>query len=137
MSDAPEDLLEIHNTLMEEIRHSDGLVWQFGLAVVALEDGAVVLSEQTGFQSLAGKSTLVAGFLVSVGLSFVLLRHAYDRRGFVQRLRAVEGDLRVQYPKYYPEKAGSPQWFAAMVLAWVLMVESSAGFVLFVSQLVK
>jgi hypothetical protein len=135
VSHTPQDCLAIHSALAEELRHSDGIVWQFALAIIALEDGAVILSGQSGFQNLVGKGALAAGFLLSVCLSFVLVRHAYDRRGFVTRIHAVEDELRKEYPKFFVRAAGSPQWLASMLLAWILLAESAAGFVLFVTQL--
>lgn len=135
MSHSPQDCLEIHSALAEELRHSDGIVWQFALAIIALEEGSVVLSSQTGFQNSVGKGALAAGFLLSVCLSFVLVRHAYDRRGFVTRIQAVEEKLRKEFPKFFVRAAGSPQWLASMVLAWFLLVESGTAFVFFVWQL--
>lgn len=135
MDPAPQDCLEIHTTLAEELRHSDGLVWQFALAIIALEDGTVALSSLSGFQSQIGRSALSAGFLLSVCLSFVLLRHTYDRRGFVRRLLAVEEELRKTYPKFFMKIAGSPQWRASVCLAWVLLAESTVGFTLFLRHL--
>jgi hypothetical protein len=135
MSHTPQDCLEIHASLAEEIRHSDGLVWQFALAIIAIEDGAVILSAQSGFESLVGKAALTAGVLLSVCLSFVLLRHAYDRRCFVTRMVAVEDELRTEYPKFFVKRGGTPQWLASMILAWVLLVESTVCFVLFAWEL--
>jgi hypothetical protein len=135
MNHSTEDCLAIHAALAEELRHSDGMIWQFALAIVALEDGAVVLSGQESFQDTLGKGALAAGFLLSVCLSFVLLRHAIDRRGFVVRMRAVEDELRVGFPRFFTKTAGSPQWFASMVLASILLAESGVGFVLFVRAL--
>jgi hypothetical protein len=130
-----QDCLAIHTTLAEELRHSDGLVWQFALAIIALEDGTVALSSLSGFQSQIGRSALSAGFLLSVCLSVVLVRHAYDRRGFVHRLLAVEEELRKTYPRFFVHAAGSPQWRASMCLAWVLLAESAGGFALFLWHL--
>jgi len=135
MSESSEDYLEIHNSLAEELRHSDGLVWQLAIAIAAAEEGVVALSDHAAFQSAMGKGALVAGFLFSIGLSYVLLLHAYDRRSTVQRLRIVEEELSGAYPKVFVAKRGSPQWFASMLLAWFLLAESSVGFVLFVRQI--
>lgn len=135
MSDSSGNYLEIHSALAEELRHSDGFVWQLAIAIAAAEEGSVALSDHGGFHNLAGKGALAAGFLLSVGLSFILLRHAYDRRGFVHRLRLVEEELQREYPKIFVPIPGSPQWAAAMVLAWFLLTESSIGFVLFARQL--
>lgn len=136
MSDpTPQDCIEIHNALAEELRHSDGLVWQFALAIIALEDGAVALSGLSGFQSLSGKNALSAAFLLSVGLSIVLVRHAYERRGHIRRLHATEEELRQTYPRIFVPIPGSPQWRASLGLAWVLLAESVISFVLFLWQL--
>ena len=135
MSDTPEAYLEIHTSLSEELRHSDGLVWQLAIAIAAAEEGVVALSDHAAFQNAMGKGALAAGFLLAVSLSYVLLRHAYDRRGFVHRLRVVEEELRGPYPKVFVATRGSPQWCASMLLAWFLLGESSVGFVLFVRQI--
>lgn len=135
MSEDSDDHLEIHSSLAEEIRHSDGLVWQFAIAIAALEEGVVVLSDKAGFQNAAGRSALIAGFLLSVFLSFVLLRHAYDRRCYVRRILMVEEELAKSHPRIFARVAGSPQWFAPMLLAWFLFVESTIAFVLFVRLL--
>lgn len=95
----------------------------------------MALSSLSGFQSQIGRSALSAGFLLSVCLSFVLVRHAYDRRGFVGRLLAVEEELRKTYPRFFAQIAGSPQWRASMCLAWVLLAESTVGFALFLWHL--
>lgn len=135
VSHTTQDYLEIRASLAEELRHSDGIVWQFAIAIAGLEEGMVVLSDKSGFQSFVGKGALAAGFLLSVSLSFVLLRHAYDRRGFVQRLRVVEAELRKEFESVFVPTKGSPQWFATMLLAWFLVAESVVGCALFVHQL--
>lgn len=135
MSDTSEDHFEIHASLAEELRHSDNMVWQFGLAIVALEEGSIVLTGQSTFQNLLGKSTLVAGFLLSVCLSFVLVRQAYDRRDFVIRIKALEDELRQTHPKFFPQTVRTRQWAASMFLAWVLLIESSAGFIFFACRM--
>lgn len=117
------------------MRHSDGLVWQLAIAIAAAEEGVVALSDHAAFQNAMGKGALAGGFLFSVGLSYVLLRHAYDRRSYVQRLRILEEELSGTYPKVFGAKRGSPQWFASMLLAWFLLAESTVGFVLFVRQI--
>ncbi len=135
MSHPPPDYLEIHSALSEELRHSDGLVWQLAIAIAAAEEGVVALSDHAAFQHAMGKGALAGGFLLAVVLSFVLLRHACDRRVFVRRIRLVEEELRGEYPKIFTATRGSPQWFAAMLLAWFLLAESTVGFVLFARQL--
>lgn len=104
------------------------------IAIAAAEEGVVALSDHAGFQNLVGKGALAAGFLLSVFLSFVLIRHVRDRRVFVCRIRIVEEELRREYPKVFAATSGSPQWFAAMLLAWFLFAESAVGFVLFARQ---
>jgi hypothetical protein len=135
MSHTPQDYLAIHTSLSEELRHSDGVVWQLAIAIGAVEEGVVALSDHAGFQNLVGKGALGAGFLLSVGLSFVLIRHTCDRRGVVRRIRVVEEELCREYPKIFAAIKGSPQWFASMLVAWFLFAESTVGFVLFVHRL--
>jgi hypothetical protein len=134
VSDTPQ-YLELHSSLAEELRHSDGFIWQLAIAIIAIEEGTVALSPAGGFQSFVGKGALAAGSLLAVCLSFMLLRHAGDRRSVVRRMRTVEDELRKEYPKVFTETAGSPQWFAAMLLAWILLGESVVGFGLLLWQL--
>jgi len=133
MTDSP--YLEIHAALSEEIRHSDGLVWQLAIAIAAAEEGVVALSDHTAFQSTMGKGALAAGFFLSVCLSFVLLGHAYHRRIVVRRVQAVEERLSEADPKVFEPRATAPQWRASMLLAWFLLTESTVGFALLARHL--
>lgn len=131
MSHTPKDHLDIHKALSEELRHTSTVVWQFAIAIVTLQGGAVGLSGQRGFDSALGKCVLAAGFLLSVCFSLMLLRQAQERKGFVSRIHAVEAELRKEYPTFFTTIDSSPRWFTSIVLAMILFVESATGFVLF------
>jgi len=127
--------LEIHAALSEDIRNSNEVVWQLAIAIAAAEEGVVALSDHSGFHSSAGKIALSAGFFLSVGLSYVLLRHVCDRRATVRRLHAVEAELSRELRQVFQPVKSSPQWRAQMLLAWFLLLETSLGFLLFVRHL--
>ena len=94
------------------------------------------MSSQSGFQATLGKCLLATGFLLSLGFSLMLLRQAHERHGFVVRIHAVEEKLHegsnteffAPIPRAFP-------WFTSVVLAWILLVESVAGFFLFLFHL--
>ncbi len=131
MSDKSKDYLEIHRLHSEELRHTATVIWQFAIAIVTLQGGAVALSAQSGFQTALGRCVLIAGFLLSVCFSLMLIRQSRERRGFVARIHAVEKELRKEYPAFFDEIPSSFRWFSSVVLAWILLVESGVGFILF------
>ena len=133
MNESTRDYLEIHKLHSEELRHTATVIWQFSIAIVTLQGGAVALSAQSGFQTAFGRCVLVTAFLLSVCFSVMLLRQARERRGFVSRIHAVEKELRNDYPKFFEEIPSSFRWFSSVILAWILLIESSAGFILFLS----
>lgn len=84
-------LLEIHKTTSEELRHTATTIWQFSIAIVTLQGGAVALSGNKDFNSDLGKWVLAVGFLLSVCFSVMLVRQARERSGFVKRIYASRG----------------------------------------------
>ena len=131
------DRLEIYKLLSEELRHTATVVWQFAIAIVTLQGGAVALSAQNGFQSVLGKCVIATAFFLSACFSLMLLRQAYERRGHRDRIHAVEAELRKTYPEFaieLPRRHFS--WFTSVTLAWILVVESLLVLLLFLALLV-
>jgi len=125
-----ESYLELHKLISEELRHTSTVIWQFSIAIVTLQGGAVGLSAQSGFQGTIGKWVLAAGFFLSVCFSIMLIRQASERKGFVERMRAVEAELHKVYSFFAPVPT-SFRWFTSVLLARILLVESVIGFGLF------
>lgn len=134
-TDTTKDLLEIHKMLSDELRHTATVVWQFSIAIVTLQGGAVALTAQSGFQVTLGKWVLAAAFFLSVCFSMMLVRQARERSGFVTRIHAVETELRKAYPQFFIEIPRSFPWFTSVCLARILLVESAIGFALFLYYL--
>ena len=131
MSESQKDCLEIHRLHSEVLRHTATVVWQFSIAIVTLQGGAVALSAKSGFQTTLGRCVLVTGFLLSVCFSVMLHRQATERGGFVKRIHAVEVELRKKYPTFFEEIPKSFEWFRSVDLARILLIESGIGFILF------
>ena len=89
-----EDLLEIHKTLAEEMRHTSTVVWQFSVAIVTLQGGAIAASATSGFHNPVGIKVVAVAFFLSVCFSLMLSRQTHERRGFRNRIWAVEEKLR-------------------------------------------
>jgi hypothetical protein len=116
--------------MSEELRHTSTVIWQFSIAIVTLQGGVVALSAQSGFQGIIGKCVLATGFLLSVCFSIMLIRQSTERKGFKERMRAVEAELFKVYSFFYPIPTSFP-WFTSVRLARILLVESVVGFGLF------
>jgi hypothetical protein len=131
-------LLEIHATLSEEMRHTGTVVWQFVVAIVTLQGGAIVASGTEGFKDRPlGKLVIVTAFFVSLWFSFMLYRQAHDRRAFRDRILAVEEELRKAEPNalWFKEIKRVWAWCSSVLLAWILIGESGLGFLLSVAYL--
>ena len=129
-------LLEMHKTLSEEMRHTATVVWQFAVAIVTLQGGAIVAGGTEGFKdSPLGKLVIVTAFFVSLWFSFMLYRQAHDRRGFRNRIWAVEGELRKSEPEALKKNERVWAWCSSVLLAWILIGESGLGFLLSVAYL--
>jgi hypothetical protein len=130
--------LELHKLMSGELRYTSTAIWQFSIAIVTLQGGAVGLSAQSGFESVLGKCVLATGFFLSVCFSIMLVRQAVERKGFVRRMGAVEEELRKIYPPgVFACLPKTFSWFTSVVLAWILLGESVIGFALFISYLLK
>jgi hypothetical protein len=129
-------LLEIHKTLSEEMRHTATTVWQFAVAIVTLQGGAIVAGGTENFKdSLLGKLVIVIAFFVSLWFSFMLYRQAHDRRGFRDRIWAVEKELRKSEPEAFKEIKPVAAWCSSVLLGKILIGEAGIGFVLSLAYL--
>ena len=110
-------LLEMHKTLSEEMRHTATVVWQFAVAIVTLQGGAIAASGTEGFKDRPlGKLVIVAAFFVSLWFSFMLYRQAHDRRGFRNRIWVVEAELRKSEPEAFKEIKRVWAWCSSVLL---------------------
>jgi hypothetical protein len=134
-----EKLLDIHKTLGEEMRHTATVVWQFAIAILTLQGGAIALSGADKLHGTVGNVVIGGAFFVSFWLSLMLLRQACERKGFRKRITKVEEELRnIVTPPDLFRKIDNPKplkWFTSIWLAVILIVESGAGFVVFVVYL--
>jgi NO-binding membrane sensor protein with MHYT domain len=72
-----ETILEIHKMHSAELRHTATVIWQFSIAIVSLQGGAVAgavaLNSQSDIRRTLGAFfVLAAGFLLSGALAFFL-----------------------------------------------------------------
>ncbi len=123
--------LQIHQLLSQELRHTATVIWQFSIAIVTLQGGAVGLSGQSAFNSTLGKAVLAGSFFLSLCFSLMLVRQARERSGFVRRIRAVEDELGKVYPTFFMPIPRALEWFKSEFLAWVLVIESTGGLTIF------
>jgi hypothetical protein len=131
------EYFELHKLLSEEMRHTATVVWQFSIAIVTLQGGAVGLAGQRGFDTTIGRVVLATGFLLSVCFSLMLLRQAQERAKFRDRIHAVEVELSKEFPTFFTRIGSWPGWFTSIVLAMILLVESATGLLLFVLYLLR
>ncbi len=135
MSHDTKTYLEIHKTLSDELRHTATVVWQFSIAIVTLQGGAVALCKDQGFRTPMGMTVLISAFVLSGLFSLMLYRQAHERSGFRDRIHAVESALRREYPSFFTEIPTRFRWFTSIVLAYLLMLESAVGLLLFLLYL--
>jgi hypothetical protein len=76
---------------------------------------------------------------VSLWFSFMLYRQAHDRRGFRDRIWAVEDELRKSEPNVFKEAFKEIKrvaaWCNSVLLGKILIAESGLGFLLSVAYL--
>jgi hypothetical protein len=133
MDAASTDLLKLHDSNAEALRHSSDVIWRFAIAIVTLQGAALGLFAQAGLKQSIGKWVLVGGFMLAVFFSMMLIRQAKERSGFVDRIEAIETELRKTHPhkKFFKEiPKGVFGWFKSWMLAWLLFLESAVGFLL-------
>jgi len=125
------DLLEVHKIISQELRHTATVIWRFSIAIVTLQGGALGLSAMHGFQTILGEFVLGFSFFLSICFSVMLIRQATERRGFRDRIDAVEAELRKTYPLFFAQIHSPFRGFSSIVLAWLLLIESVIGFLFF------
>ena len=122
-------LLELHKIASQELRHTSTVIWQFSIAIMTLQGAALTLSGGEGADPIQAKIVLAGGFLFSCLFSIMLLRQATERRGYVIRMKAVESKLRMQIQRrFFLNLPTTCSWFKSHVLAWLLLIESTVGF---------
>jgi RsiW-degrading membrane proteinase PrsW (M82 family) len=72
MGDNSSDLLQLHDSNAEALRHSSDVIWRFAIAIVTLQGAALGLFAQAGLHQSIGKWVLVGGFLLAVFFSMML-----------------------------------------------------------------
>jgi hypothetical protein len=72
-----EQYLEVHKLISEELRHTSTVIWQFSIAIITLQGGAVGLSVQNAFEGILGTYVLIVAFF----LSFPLLQRTAASAG--------------------------------------------------------
>lgn len=137
MAHDPKTYLDVHKTLSDELRHTASVVWQFSIAIVGIQGGAVALSKDHGFRTPMGSTVLIAAFVLSFCFCLMLHRQATERTGFRDRIHAVEAELRKIYPSFFAPIPTSVVWFKSTMLAYILGLESIIGLLLFVLYLVR
>ena len=125
MNGTASDLLELHSSNAEALRHTSGVIWQFAIAIVTLQGGALALAAQAGLKESIGRYILVGGFLLAVLFSMMLVRQAKERQGFVTRILAIEAELRKTHPAFFTPIPRAIGWFTSSVFAWLLFFESA------------
>src|SRR5438477_12619338 len=80
VNETARDLLELHKLTTEDLRHTATIIWQFAIAIVTLEGGAVGLALHAGFDTVAGIVIAAAGLALSCLFSIMLVRQAAERK---------------------------------------------------------
>jgi hypothetical protein len=144
------ELLQIHKIISQELRHTATVIWQFSIAIVTLQGGAVGLSAHLAAGRFESALILATGFFLALCFSLMLIRQAIERKCFAERIRAVEAELDRGYPQFFApidsdakffRFGGSKStrlsrffgfgWFKSTGLGWVLLIESGIGFLFF------
>lgn len=131
------ELLDIQRRTSEELRHTANIVWQFSIAILTLQAGAIGLATQERQTWPTANSILFAGFFLSLLFSMMLVRQCYERKEFVSRIKAVEAILRESHLSSFFSKIqeGPFHWFKSHHLGWILFVESLLALTLLILRL--
>jgi hypothetical protein len=129
--------LEIHKTLSDELRHTANVVWQFSIAIIGIQGGAIAFSKDHGFRTPMGATVLITAFVLSFCFCLMLHRQATERTGFRDRIHAVEAELRKNYPSFFAPIPTSVGWFKSTLLAYILGLEAIIGLLLFILFLAR
>jgi hypothetical protein len=135
MTDENKDNFEFLKLLAQDMRHTAIVIWQLSIAIVtlqgsALSGGVLILNAQNGRHPALGWFVLFIGFFLSMGFSFMLVRQARERGGFIQRAYAVEEALRKTYPEFLKKIDHTFSWFKSECFAWIIFGESVLGFII-------
>jgi hypothetical protein len=122
------ELLEVHKTVVEELRHTSNVIWRFAVAIATLQGAAFALAGRKDANEVVGASALLIGFFLSFLFSLMLVRQATERRGFVARLRRFEEELDKLHEGMFQPIKSTLESFTSVVLARFLALESFLGF---------
>jgi len=133
VDESAKDLIELHKLTTEELRHTATIIWQFAIAIVTLQGGALGLGLHAGFTTGAGRGIVITGFLLSWLFSVMLVRQAVERRGFVERIRYLEQELRSLLPVFAIQIPRRLTWITSQFFAWFLFAESALALIVFIA----
>ena len=125
--DKQETLLEIHKTVSEELRHTSNVVWRFSVAIATLQGAALALSGQKDAHEVLGALALLIGFLLSFLFSLMLVRQGRERKGFADRMKVVEKQLREFNEEIFQPIESTLHSYTSVVMARWLAGESFVG----------
>jgi len=74
-----EQLLEVHKTLSEELRHTSNVVWRFGVAIATLQLAPFAFIGRKDFEASYAGLWLCIAFGLSFFFSLMLFRQATER----------------------------------------------------------
>ena len=122
------ELLEVHKTVVEELRHTSNVIWRFAVAIATLQGAAFALAGRKDGNEVVGASALLIGFFFSFLFSLMLVLQATESRGFVARLRRFEEELDKLHEGMFQPIKSTLESFTSVVLARFLALESFLGF---------
>ena len=125
--DKQETLLEIHKMVSEELRHTSNVVWRFSVAIATLQCAALALSVQKDAHEVLGALALLIGFLLSFLFSLMLVRQGRERKGFADRMKVVEKQLREFNEEIFQPIESTLHCYTSVVMARWLAGESFVG----------
>jgi len=83
------------------------------------------LGAHIGLTTAIGRGVLLTGLVLSCLFSAMLVRQAVERRGFVERVRYLEKELRSSCPVFAIEIPRGLGLITSLVFAWLLFAESA------------
>lgn len=124
-----EQLLEVHKTLSEGLRHTSDIIWRFAIAIATLQLAPFAFIGRRDFEANYAGLWLCIAFFLSFFFSLMLFRQATERRGFVARMRLVEQELEKFHEGMFQPIESELESFKSVVIARFLAGESFVGFV--------
>jgi hypothetical protein len=73
VNESASDLFELHKLTTAELRHTATIIWQFAIAIITLQGGAVGLGAHIGLTTAVGRSVLLIGLILSCLFSAMLV----------------------------------------------------------------